>query len=61
MKNHQTDFLDRTMSRREFIQHMGSGLFLVFGGGVLSQFLTGFEKSQQRSGGKQYGSRMYGG
>lgn len=61
MQNHHRDLLERPMSRKEFIQNVGIGLFLVFGGGVLSQFLGGFDKSPARRPGDTYGSRSYGG
>lgn len=61
MQNHHKDLLDRPMSRREFIQQVGVGLFLVFGGGAISQFLGGFDNSAKQRGNTDYGNRSYGG
>jgi hypothetical protein len=61
MQNHHKDLLDRPMSRREFIQQVGVGLFLVFGGGAISQFLGGFDHSTKGKGDVDYGNRSYGG
>ena len=60
MQNHHKELLERPMSRREFIQQVGVGLFLVFGGGAISQFLGGFENSSKQQSGRNYGNRSYG-
>ncbi len=59
--HHHKDLLERPMSRKEFIQNVGVGLFLVFGGGALSQFLGGFDNSHKQRSANDYGTRSYGG
>lgn len=61
MQNRHKDLLERPMSRKEFIQNVGVGLFLVFGGGMVSQFLGGFDNSSKKKPGNNYGIRSYGG
>lgn len=62
MYHHKKDLLDRPMTRREFLQQAGVGLFLVFGGGIISQFFSGFDNNQKApTPTQQYGKRSYGG
>lgn len=62
MHHHRKDLLDRPMTRREFIQQVGVGLFLVFGGGMISQFMSGFDNNHKApTSTHNYGTRSYGG
>ncbi len=57
MRNELDALLSKRMTRKEFLQHIGSVLLVVVGAGAL---LSAF-KPQHKSYGSGYGSSSYGG
>ena len=60
MKQHLTQLLQKPMGRKEFLQHAGISVLMLFGGGLVTQALTGGQgrKSPNATG---YGASAYGG
>lgn len=52
--------MNRQMTRREFLKHMGLGAVFVFGGGALLQFLFQDESHASARQSQHYGSGTYG-
>ena len=61
MQPFSSDLLDRPMSRAEFLKHMGVGLVLLFGGGIILQYLHGVPRAGVRTKSTAYGANTYGG
>ena len=60
MKNQIDELFGKEMSRKEFLQHIGSGLLILFGiSGVLKALTQQQPKGQKLNVG--YGSSAYGG
>jgi hypothetical protein len=59
MKDQINELLATQMSRKEFLQHIGAGILVVFGISGLLKALT--QQNRGRSQGMGYGSSAYGG
>ena len=59
MREQIDELFGKEMSRKEFLQHVGSGLLIIFGISGLLKALTQQPKAQSRSTG--YGVSAYGG
>lgn len=51
--------LDKPMDRRDFLKHLGLGVALVFGGGVIDRLIFSDSRNPKQVSG--YGSSNYGG
>lgn len=60
MKKQITKLLEKPMGRKEFLQHAGVGVLMLFGGGLVTQALTGTNGNRKASV-AGYGSDAYGG
>ncbi len=60
MKQHLSKLLEKPMGRKEFLQHAGVGVLMLFGGGLVTQALTGTSNGR-KSAAAGYGSNAYGG
>ncbi|HTK39499.1 MAG TPA: twin-arginine translocation signal domain-containing protein [Patescibacteria group bacterium] len=54
-----TTLLDKPMDRRDFIKHIGIGIALVFGGGVVDRLIFADSRRPKQTAG--YGVSTYGG
>lgn len=62
MKDHIENILNREMTRKEFLQHVGSGMLVLFGITSLIKAITGqSNKGTIKQQGAAYGSSVYGG
>ncbi len=62
MKAQLDELLNREMSRKEFLQHVGSGLLVLFGiSGLLKALTQQQPKIGRQTNNMGYGSSAYGG
>ena len=63
MKIPKLAVLEQEMDRKDFLKYLGVGAMLLLGGNMIIGALTGINKAQQKSSGKQvgYGDSKYGG
>lgn len=61
MKTQLNDLLSREMSRKEFLQYIGSGVLVLFGVSGLMRALLQLQPKSSRAVGMSYGSSAYGG
>lgn len=60
MKKQITTLLEKPMGRKEFLQNAGVGVLMLFGGGLVTQALTG-TNGNRKSAAAGYGGDAYGG
>lgn len=60
MKKQITKLLEKPMGRKEFLQHAGVGVLMLFGGGLVTQAITG-ANGGRKSSTSGYGGDAYGG
>lgn len=61
MKDQLQTLLEKEMSRKEFLQHVGAALLVLFGVSGLISSLTGRPTQTQQTQDMGYGSSVYGG
>ena len=59
MKKHLSTLLNKPMNRKDFLQHIGVGVAMMMGGGMVVQAIDRSRKPKNASLG--YGSSAYGG
>lgn len=61
MRDQIDTLFNKEMTRKEFLQHVGSGILILFGISGLLNALAGQQKSGQRTQSMGYGTSAYGG